>query len=179
VSYSASNRGVQGVPYHSIDNLTSGWMSYQAQPSSTGSAWGTQYRAIYVPIRVTAACVVLKLGYLSAATGTGDMDLGLYNSAGARLVSTGTITKDNSSAVVGVDITDTTISPGLYYLALNNASTTDTYCATALSAPIPCAYGVLVEELASVTLPATASWTVGQTLSFIPILSALLVTEVA
>lgn len=163
--------------HHSIDNLTGGWMTYQTLPTNA-TPWGTQYRAIYVPIRVPRRVVVRKLGYANTSTATGNYDIGLYDAAGTRLVSSGSTAKTTSAATITYDMTDTTIGPGLYYLALNNDTTTDTFIAQLDNVPTPAARGILTETLGSVTLPATATWIVDQTLGFIPIVTALLVTEV-
>ena len=175
--YSAPTSGLMHTPSHSIDNLTGGWMAFQESPN-TATAWGTQYRAIYVPIRVVDRCVVRKLGFASAAAAAGNVDVGLYDANGARLVSSGPTTKTGTGVQV-VDVADTTIGPGLYYIGLNNDTTTDTVTALAGTAPVPAARGVLTETLGGVALPASASWAVDNVLSFIPIVTALLVTEVS
>lgn len=162
----------------SIDNLTGGWMTYQSS-AATSTAWGTANRAIYVPIRVPHRITVKELGYVCNSTATGNIDIGLYDSAGTRLASTGSTAKANSTKTVALDVTDTTIGPGLYYVALNNDTTTDTFYCFSDTAPNPAARGILTQAVGAVTLPATATWALDQTLAFIPLLSALPVTELA
>jgi len=145
----------------------------------TASAWGTANRALYVPVRVPRACVVKELGFAAETTGTGNVDVGLYDAAGTRLVSTGSTAKIVTQAIQAIDVTDTPIQRGLYYLGLNNDTTTDTFASSALAAPIGAALGVLAEALGSVTLPATAAWAIDNTVAFIPVVTALLVTEVS
>lgn len=170
-------KGQWAGPLHSIDNMSS-WYSYQDN-AVTSTAWGTQYRAVYVPVRVPVRCVVRKLGYASSTTATGNIDIGLYDASGVRLVSSGSTAKVGATSLAVVDVTDTTIGPGGYYIALNNDTTTDTFSCTSESAPRAAAYGLLTETLGSVVLPATATWIVNQTLTFSPVVSALLVTEVS
>lgn len=170
--------GMWAGSHHSIDNLTGGWMAYQGQPT-TSFAWGVQYRAIYVPIRIPRQVVVLELGYTSNTVGTGDVDVGIYDAEGTRLVSTGSTAKIATASTHAIDVTNTTLQPGLYYLGLSNSTTTDTFSTYSVAAPIPSALGILTETLGSVVLPATASWSVNQTLANIPIVTALLVTEVS
>lgn len=145
----------------------------------TGTAWGTQYRAIYVPVRIPSAVTVVELAYGCQSTATGNVDIGLYTASGSKLISTGSTAKSTSTAVISVDVTDTSITAGLYYLALNNDTTTDTFQALSDTAPTPAARGVLTETLGSVTLPATASWAVDNTLAFIPLIAAMQITEIA
>lgn len=83
----------------------------------------------------------------------------------------------NSSHTAAV--TNTTVGPGMYYAALNSDSTTATFVANTAAAPFATAMGVLTETLASVVLPATASWAVNQALSGYPVISVLLVTELS
>jgi hypothetical protein len=125
-----------------------------------------------VPYRVT----VVEMAYFSGSTSTGNIDIGIYNETGTRLVSSGSTAKaSNGYPTVGV--TDTVIGPGLFYFALNNDTTTDTFSTFSIAAPIPAATGVLSETLGSVVLPATATWVQDQTLAFIPDVVAYLVTE--
>jgi hypothetical protein len=152
-------------------------MSPQAGVTAV-SAWGTQYRAIYVPVRVPRRVTVLELGAAVESTSTGNVDIGLYDRFATRLVSTGSTVK-LSSLTQAIEATDTTIGPGLYYLALNNDTTTDTFTTWSLTAPAPAANGVLTETLGAVTLPATATWALDNTLTIVPVISALLVTEVS
>lgn len=164
-------------PMFSIDTFASHWMSYQTVASSA-AAWGTANRAIYVPVRVPKRCVVRELGIGSGATATGNVDVGIYDPSGVRLVSSGSTAK-TATSIQAVDVTDTTIGPGLYYLGLNNDTTTDTFVAFTSAAPLAVTRGVLTEALGSVTLPATATWVFDHTLAFMPLISALLVTEVS
>ena len=165
--------------HHTIDNFTmSGYGPVRDSQSTTSTAWGTQYRAFYVPVRVPAPCIVREMAYFSGSTSAGNIDIGIYDATGTRLVSSGSTAKA-SSRLVTVEVTDTTIGPGLYYLALNNDTTTDTFARWNYAAPEAAAYGVLTETLGAVTLPATATWAVNQTATFVPFISALLVTEIS
>ena len=168
-----------GAAHLSIDNLTAGWMAPQSAPGAY--SWGTANRAIYVPVRVSRVCVVKEMGpVFNTASAANQFDIGLYDAAGTRLVSTGArnVQDFGGSAVSGADVTDTTLQPGLYYIGLNHSSATgDQLLMYGLAAPIPVALGVLTEALGSVTLPATATWTVDQTLAQVPVVAALIVTE--
>lgn len=165
------------IPSFSIDTLSSGWVAPQAA-MGTAVAWGTANRAIYSPVRVPRACVVRELAAGVGSTATGNIDIGLYTVGGIRLVSAGSQTKLASQMQV-VDVTDTTIGPGLYYLGLNNDTTTDTFVAWNDGAPLASARGTLAEAVGAVTLPSTATWAFDHTLTFQPLVAALLITELA
>lgn len=168
--------GRDSFPLLAISTMKDGFFSAAATWGSS-SAWGTANRAVYIPVRVTRACVVRKLGASVTATATGNIDIGIYSQSGTRLVSTGSTAKTTSTVQV-IDITDTTLTPGLYYLALNNDTTTDTFAVTSdQTAPVVTARGVLTEEVGAVTLPSTATWVHDQALTFTPVIAALLQTE--
>ena len=162
---------------HSIDTWVDGYCTQQQSLSST--AWGTQYRAIYVPVRVPERLTVVALGCATNSTGTNNLDIGIYDSAGRKIITTTSTAKVASATIQVVDIADTVIpGPGTFYLALNSAGTTDTFYAMDYGAPVPCAWGVRTETLGSVTLPDTATWVTDNALSWVPVITALLGTEV-
>jgi hypothetical protein len=156
--------------------IAQGVLWYAAPSSGT---WHLQYGVVYVPVRVKRRCVVRKLGIANGATATGNLDLGLYDAAGIRLVSTGPTAQSGVNAEQVTDVTDTTIGPGLYYLACVMDGTTATVYRQIPTAPLCAAHGVLTETLGSGTLPATATWTLSQTHTLYPVLFAFLGTTVA
>lgn len=179
MTLSAVAPGQWASPRHSIDTATDGVYVLQAAVDNL-AAWGTANRAIYVPVRVPRRVIVRKLGVGTGTTGTNNMDIGLYDAAGTRLVSTGAQTKSTTLFMQVFDVTDTTIGPGLYYLALNSAGTTDTfYAAVSLSQALPASLGLRSEAVGAVTLPATATWAVANAVQFVPLLSAITVTELS
>jgi hypothetical protein len=183
VSYSARSSGIFGGHFSCISTgdkgcacISDGPLYYSAPASA---AWPTQYLAIYIPVRVKRRVVVRKLGIANGATASGNLDLGLYDAIGTRLVSAGSTAQSGTTTEQVIDITDTIIGPGLYYLAACMDGTTGTTARYAPTAPYLCSIGVLTEAVGSVTLPATATWTVNQTLAYYPILYAFTGTTVA
>jgi hypothetical protein len=164
---------------HSIDTVTDGTFALQTAVDNI-EAWGTANRATYVPVRVSRRVIVRKLAVGTGTTGTNNLDIGLYDAAGTRLVSTGPQAKGTTLQMQTFDVTDTTIGPGLYYLALNSAGTTDTFFG-ALGMALGCVAGLGLrsEAVGAVTLPATATWVVANALQTVPLISALTVTEVS
>lgn len=90
---------------------------------ATGLAWPAANRALFVPFSVPAPVIAKKLWWFNGATVTGSVDMGIYDLAGVRLVSTGATGQSGSSAVQIADITDTALQPGVYYLAMAMDST--------------------------------------------------------
>jgi hypothetical protein len=135
--------------------------------------------AIYVPIRIRRPTKAVKLWWSCETTGTDNVDIGIYDRNGTRLVSTGAVAKLASSNPLIVNTTDTGLKPGLHYVAVNCAAATATFRAISLSVPNLAAAGVRTEAVGAVTLPATATWVVNQTLAFLPIAGMMLDPTVA
>lgn len=175
MSYSAPNRLLMPMR-HSIDTITDSWFHSHEAPAS--AVWPSANLAIYVPLRVPACVVVVKLWYASSSTGTGNVDMGVYDAGGTAVVSATNAAKVASTTEAVFDVTDTVIGPGLYYIALSSDSGTDTFVRWAPAAPIALANGVLTESSAY-PLPATATWTADQTLAYVPVMGLLLESTVA
>lgn len=86
-------------------------------PTLTGMAWPSANLAIFIPIRLALPVVVYKLVIGAGTTAAGNFDVGIYDASGNRLVSSGATAKGAATAHV-LNITDTLIGPGLYYLAM-------------------------------------------------------------
>jgi hypothetical protein len=154
---------------HSMDSVLWPASLYTVGLGAHGTAaWPATNLAIYVPVRVKTSCIAYKLWFGSEATGTGNIDIGIYNAAGTRLVNSGSVAHGTASTMKVIDITDTRLKPGLYYIALQGSNATDTYFRSAPAAPNLAAAGIRSEAVGSFGLPATATWVVDQTLAFLP-----------
>jgi hypothetical protein len=131
-----------------------------AYPSS--GTFPDQNRAHYYPIIVPVACVVRRLWWANGAVSEGNIDVGVYRDAGhkpgARLVSTGSTAQGTVSQLQFVNVTDATLAPGTYWLAINadNPSGTTTVLRGSSVAGWNAALA-FEEAVGSVTLPATAT----------------------
>jgi hypothetical protein len=96
----------------------------------------TVNQAYYLPLVIQSRVTITRLGYGVGNPVSGSVDIGIYDIAGARLVSTGSTVITPINSVNDIDITDTDLTPGHYFMAL----------ATNGSAPL------------IATNPATASW---------------------
>lgn len=141
--------------------------------------WPSANLAIYIPVIVYQRVVITKLSVSNGSTASGNFDVGVYTAAGTLAVSKGSTAQTGTSTEQFVDVTDTQIGPGLYYLAAAMDGTTGTTTRIAPAAPICAAMGILTEALGSVTLPTTATWAVNQTLTYVPMLGMVANTVVA
>jgi hypothetical protein len=79
--------------------------------------------AYFIPFRLRQPIIVFKLFIQIGSVGaTSGVDLGIYDRAGTRIVSTGLVTV-SANSIYQNDIADTFIGPGQFYLAVWTNST--------------------------------------------------------
>lgn len=98
---------------------------------TTSTAWPAANRAILIPFRLPRRVTLYQAVVGSGATATGNFDVGVYQPDGKRVISAGSTAKGNSVETV-VNLTDTLIGPGFYYMALS-ASTTNNFIASTVA----------------------------------------------
>jgi hypothetical protein len=147
-------------PMVSVFNKQIGWMAEDlagSAPSSASFAGDVHY----YPIVLCAGCVVRRVWWANGATTTGGatVEVGVYaNSSygpGAKLIS-GSATQGTASQVQFADVTDTSLAPGLYWLALVASTTTNTtfFLSSVVSANFE---GALKFQQTGTTLPTAAT----------------------
>lgn len=112
------------TPWHS--NSLGPLLAAYAQAAPTAGAWSVANEAYYYPFYVTIPSTVYKLFWHNGSTLSGNVDCGIYNDAGTRLVSAGSTAQAGVGATQVVDVTDTELDSGRYYcaLVLDNATGT-------------------------------------------------------
>jgi len=140
----------------------------QGTPAST--AWPSANLAIFVPVRITNTVTAYKLVTGAGVTAAGNFDVGIYDGAGHLLIASGATAKGNSTEHI-IDIADTQLGPGLYYMAMsadgtNNYSGHTPSGATTIPLQKARLYGTL-EMAAAYPLPATATFA-SRTTTFVP-----------
>jgi hypothetical protein len=137
--------------------------------ASAGAVYPAANTAIFVPIMVAEQQIVYHLG-VEVTTQSGNLDLGIYDEAGTRLVSAGS-TAVAAAGVQSIDITDTTLTPGIFYLAMNCDNTTAAFRRISMDTPLERVCGVQQQAVGALALPATATFaTMAQT--YIPAMFA-------
>jgi hypothetical protein len=115
--------------------------------------------AVFVPFGIPEPVTITKLGWGNGNPVAGNLDAGIYDESGTRIVSTGSTAQLTTDVLQVVDVTDTLLARGRYYLALAS----DTSGATQkVHAAIP-AKGVgqslgLLQMAAAFVLPASATY---------------------
>lgn len=125
----------------------------------SGGGWAANNRAVYVPVSLPRRFTVAQFFSPNATNSTtGNVDYGLYDAFGARLVSTGTTSRagNTNNTMQYVAITPRSFPPGKYYLAVVFSSTSaQVFAAVAANLNYLRAAGVLQEDLGSTVLPVT------------------------
>lgn len=90
------------------------------------AVWPTSNRAYYYPFRIDHPITVLKLWMANGAAAAGNLDIGIYSEDGTRIVSSGSTAQAGTNTLQEIDIADTVIGPGAFYLAAAMDGTTGT-----------------------------------------------------
>lgn len=112
--------------------------------------------AHYVPVIVELQITIYQMSIIIGAQ-AGNVDVGIYNEGGTRLVSAGS-TAAGAAGIQVFDVTDTILSPGCYYLTLvASTATTLTILAANPTATIIRGCGQR-QQASALPLPSTATF---------------------
>lgn len=95
-----------------------------ASGASASGAWFSANDPLAIPFAVRETCVVHQLGWFNGSSAGGSFDVGVYTTSFARLVSTGSTAGSGSASFQWVDVADTTLLPGRYFLVMVINATT-------------------------------------------------------
>lgn len=158
------------LPYHDVIVSTTthaGVMGeYTHRQSNNSGTFPAANTALFYPIRIARAVSVKTLFTFNAAVVSGNIDVGIYDTEGNRLVSSG------SAAQVGINTLQVTtlgstlfIPRGLYFLAVAMDNTTGTLMFYGMTIPMIPGYGIRA-QVAAFPLPATATYATASALNF-------------
>lgn len=97
--------------------------------SSTSPSSGTfpaNDRAIAIPFVNTETITVVKMWAYNGAAVSGNIDIGIYTEAFAKVVSIGSTAQANTNVLQEFNIADTVLAPGRYYMVVAMDNTTGT-----------------------------------------------------
>jgi len=120
------------------------------------SNWPANNRAVYMPIHLPSRFTIARFMVCNGTSVSGNFDVGIYNDAGTRLLSTGAVLQSGTNAVQYAGVTDLSLPAGHYYLALVLSSTGgETRRVTIGDQYQGRVSGLLQEALGATTLPTT------------------------
>lgn len=144
-----------------VSALTYGVSSRTMGGSLASATFESANRAVYVPVLILAQVVVRRMWWANGATVSAsyNIDAGIYADAGykpgAKLVSSGSTAQGTASQVQFVDVTDATLAPGRYWLAMACSSSSATFMRAILNAAFDAS--LRFEEAEALPLPSTAT----------------------
>lgn len=144
-------------PVISTCDVRSGGVAGVIQSAISASVtWPAINRALYMPFEVQEICTVYQIGF-QVAVQSGNLDVGIYRVDGSRIVSKGS-TAVAAAGVQVVDITNTELVPGVYFLAMCVDNTTAAFAGFSQTAPVLQCAGMQQQAVGAVTLPDPATF---------------------
>lgn len=126
----------------------------------------------YLPFRLYEHATALSMSYIVGSTATGSADLGIYDFQGSRLVNSGGTPQGAVNTIQTLDLADTPLAPGVYYMALTFSSGTSTFHRLNVNDEFMLsALPVLAETTGSAGLPATASFGTAPSIFVVPLMA--------
>lgn len=130
-----------------------------ADTNSTGTGnWPAANKPLLIPFRVSTPFVVTHLGWFNGTAAGSNHDIGIYTSALARVVSAGSTGGSGNSSWQWVDVTDTALAAGDYFLVKALDATTanrSNFYNTSASAALLNLMGVKESTDDSIPLPSS------------------------
>ena len=143
-----------------LSSLTPDYLAAYATTLAASGGYPSSNVAYFVPVRVSQTRTYTKAWWLNGATAAGNVDVGIYTRAGTTLTrvvaSTAEAQGTISTMQVAATFTTTTLTPGLYYLAISCTSSSATFWRFGATAAVLRAVGVFQTATAS-PLPPTAT----------------------
>lgn len=122
------------------------------------TSWPVANQALYVPFSLSTP-ITFSTMFLMVGTASGNVDLGVFDSAGTKIVSTGSTAVSGSTAIQTISVTSTRLAPGQYYLAMSySASTGSAVFRVLVSNSQFLQAAGCAQQTSSLPLPATATF---------------------
>jgi len=119
-----------------VSEWTAGWGVISEGSAATAPAsavWPTANTGYYFPIYVPTICVARRMWWVNGATVDAgyNVEAGIYRDGGykpsAKLITTGSVAQGTLNQLQWGEITDTTLTPGLWWLFMSCSTTSATF----------------------------------------------------
>jgi hypothetical protein len=116
-------------------------------------------RVYYYPFRIYETCLAVEMALVNGSTASGNLDIGIYDWEGNKIVSSGSTAQSGTSTFQVFNITDTILVPGKYFMAITHSNTTGTSMGFSFASGIYVPSGLFyMETTGAFGLPATATF---------------------
>lgn len=153
MSFTAASRVVPEL-FSFVSTDVMGMAFTTTVPSS--NAWPAANVALFVPFSVVQPVTVLEGWAACGSTGGGNFDIGIYDTAGNRLTSSGATARTATTTVNTTGMTNLDLFPDTWYYMAMSADGTNNYIAGIIGAGFYEAMGVC-EATSAYTLPNPAT----------------------
>jgi hypothetical protein len=134
--------------------------------------WPSANLALFVPVNIPERVTVVQLGWYNGTSAAHNADAGIYTLDGTLIISTTPTAQGGAtSAWQFVNITDTIVGPGCFYLAISLSGTSRLATYAVTTAAVSELHG-FAEQASAGTLPATATMVV-TTRALFPLIVAM------
>ncbi len=124
----------------------------------TATPWVVANKAYYYPFKLYDWATVYQLMFFVGSASSGNVDIGIYDGQGNRIVSAGsTAMSATANTIQVINVTDTVLPPGDYFLALARDTTSGNQYATGIADELGLSQFPIYEEASAFPLPATAT----------------------
>lgn len=171
-------RGVTITSYDSVLSVGGPLSSCSINQSGGTNTWPSANQAFFVPIVVPRSLTVVKMFWVNGAAVSGNVDTGIYDVAGNRLVSIGTTAQAGTSAIQIVDTTDLALAPGRYYLALACDNTTATFARSGTPGATMIRAAGCYQMATAFVLPDPVTFAASTSATTVPLFGASMVTAI-
>lgn len=121
--------------------------------------WPSANLAVYIPFSLPWSYTVRRVFVGNGATLNGNIDIGIYNSAGARQYSSGSTAQAGTSAIQYITLgSPLVLAAGTYFLAVASNSATATFQMAGTNMPTSGRLAGLLQQATAFPLPATATF---------------------
>ncbi len=125
---------------------------------ASSGAWFVANKPVAIPFRLSTYATVYQLGWRNGSGTMADsIDVGIYDTSWVRKISTGSTARSGASSVQWVNVADTALAPGDYYLVgANNGTSANNQVfllSTASTAVLMAALGLFDSATNAVPLP--------------------------
>jgi hypothetical protein len=126
--------------------------------ASSTAVWPAANRALYMPIYLPVPFKVARFWVQNGSNTTGNIDVGLLDANGNKLISTGSTARSGATTTQYIGVTDASFGAGTYYLALVMDNTTGSVTRLAAGSLSELQIGGMFQESSAFALPGTATF---------------------
>lgn len=148
------------TPYHpdSLGNSVLAATSTDTFGNTLSTAWPTSNLAFFYPFQLYDFATAYQLLWFVGGTAAGNIDVGIYDSQANLIISAGsTAMSATINTVQELNIADTALRPGEYFLAGGCTLNTGTVFARSIGDELVLSSRLMYEQATAVPLPAAAA----------------------